>query len=426
MRRLGEYHERGSASSGQKPSHYCSLRWSRRLLFRIALAWAAEQSAGHAGRLGGTGGSLCDRRYVGGTALKRHVRGRSADCFHKALYSSCGCISLASDRGTAHAGLGEGSPDLREPADGFDLSPFGTTLRPGTAGGRRPRACDFGLVRDNFRNALDSLKRKQSLRRGAGLSEPPRCQHTSAVLSIDRARARCDLHIGRRAFKICGGDLLADSSGPGGETEANETVGEREENRFSQRVQRYARVGTNMGGVAARLGANLLLGSKDQQKNAAQLAAALGGLKGPLMKVAQLISTIPDAIPPEYAAELSQLQNQAPAMGWPFVRRRMAAELGPDWRSKFSSFGEEAAAAASLGQVHKAQNLDGRMLALKLQYPEMQSAVEADLNQLRMVMSLYKRMDSAIDTSEIVGEIGARLREELDYELEARHMSLYA
>jgi predicted unusual protein kinase regulating ubiquinone biosynthesis (AarF/ABC1/UbiB family) len=201
---------------------------------------------------------------------------------------------------------------------------------------------------------------------------------------------------------------------------------DREGNRFSRRVQRYARVGTNMGGVAARIGANYIFGSKDQQKNAAQLAAALGGLKGPLMKVAQLISTIPDAIPPEYAAELAQLQSQAPAMGWPFVRRRMAAELGPDWRAKFLTFGEQAAAAASLGQVHKAQSLDGRPLAVKLQYPEMQSAVEADLNQLRAVMSIYKRMDTAIDTSEIVNEIAARLREELDYGLEARHMALYA
>ncbi len=198
-----------------------------------------------------------------------------------------------------------------------------------------------------------------------------------------------------------------------------------EGNRLSRRVQRYARVGTNVGGVAARIGANYIFGSKDQQKNAAQLAAALGGLKGPLMKVAQLISTIPDAIPPEYAAELSQLQNQAPAMGWPFVRRRMAAELGPEWRARFAEFGEQAAAAASLGQVHQARSLDGRAIAVKLQYPEMQSAVEADLNQLRMVMGLYKRMDSALDTSEIVGEIGARLREELDYELEARHMGLY-
>jgi len=220
-------------------------------------------------------------------------------------------------------------------------------------------------------------------------------------------------------------DVLADRSSQDDEFGSPEIAHDREGNRFSRRVQRYAHVGTNVGGVAARIGANYLFGTKDRQKQAAQLAAALGGLKGPLMKVAQLISTIPDAIPPEYAAELAQLQNQAPAMGWPFVRRRMAAELGPDWRSKFLTFGEQAAAAASLGQVHKAQSRDGRTLAVKLQYPEMQSAVEADLNQLRIVMGIYKRMDTAIDTSEIVHEIAARLREELDYGLEARHMALY-
>jgi predicted unusual protein kinase regulating ubiquinone biosynthesis (AarF/ABC1/UbiB family) len=221
-----------------------------------------------------------------------------------------------------------------------------------------------------------------------------------------------------------GVNILTDSSGRDGESP--ETPRDLEGNRFSRRAQRYAQVGANVGGIAARIGANFLLGAgADRQKNASQLAAALGGLKGPLMKVAQLISTIPDAIPPEYAAELGQLQNMAPSMGWPFVRRRMAAELGPDWRARFSAFGEQAAAAASLGQVHKAAGLDGRPLALKLQYPEMQSAVEADLNQLRIVMSIYKRMDPALDTSEIVGEIGARLREELDYDLEARHMALY-
>jgi predicted unusual protein kinase regulating ubiquinone biosynthesis (AarF/ABC1/UbiB family) len=214
---------------------------------------------------------------------------------------------------------------------------------------------------------------------------------------------------------------LADNSGQNDELPPPDSEG----NRFSRRVQRYASIGGNVGGVAARIGASYLFGGKDHQKQAAQLAAALGGLKGPLMKVAQLLATIPDAIPAEYATELAALQNEAPAMGWPFVRRRMAAELGPDWRAKFQSFGEQAAAAASLGQVHKAQGHDGRALAVKLQYPEMQSAVEADLNQLRIVMGIYKRMDSAVDASEAVHEIAARLREELDYSLEARHMALY-
>ena len=202
--------------------------------------------------------------------------------------------------------------------------------------------------------------------------------------------------------------------------------GDREANRLSGRMKRYARVGTGVGSVAAKLAGTRLFGLERQHgKEAAELRAALGGLKGPLMKVAQLMATIPDALPPEYATELAQLQSQAPAMGWPFVRRRMAAELGPDWQSRFSSFEREAAAAASLGQVHRATALDGRSLACKLQYPDMQSAVEADLSQLRIIFALYKRMTPAIDPSEIATEIGARLREELDYDLEARHMALY-
>ncbi len=199
-----------------------------------------------------------------------------------------------------------------------------------------------------------------------------------------------------------------------------------EANRLSRRLQRYAQVGTNVGGVAAGMATRYVLGlTLDREKNASALANALGGLKGPLMKVAQLLSTIPDALPPEYAEELSKLQMHAPPMGWVFVKRRMAAELGPDWETKFANFSRESAASASLGQVHKATALDGTLLACKLQYPDMQSAVEADLHQLGMVLSIHRRMDSSIDTSEIAAEISARLREELDYILEARHMALY-
>src|SRR5690606_20091861 len=144
-----------------------------------------------------------------------------------------------------------------------------------------------------------------------------------------------------------------------------------------------------------------------------------------LMKVAQIMATIPDALPKEYVQELAQLQSNAPSMGWAFVKRRMASELGPDWQKRFKLFEREAAAAASLGQVHKAVAHDGRLLACKLQYPDMQSAVEADLRQLRLIFAIYERYDRAISTREIHAEIAARLREELDYELEARHMSLY-
>ena len=199
-----------------------------------------------------------------------------------------------------------------------------------------------------------------------------------------------------------------------------------EANQFSARAARYARVGANMSGVAARFAASRLFGYElDRTRNAAELTAALGGLKGPMMKVAQLMATIPDLLPPEYAAELAKLQADAPPMGWAFVRRRMIAELGPDWQAKFASFEHHPAAAASLGQVHRARAHDGTALACKLQYADMQSAVEADLAQLQVLFAIHRRMDPIIDTSEIYKEIGARVREELDYHREAKHVALY-
>jgi predicted unusual protein kinase regulating ubiquinone biosynthesis (AarF/ABC1/UbiB family) len=203
-------------------------------------------------------------------------------------------------------------------------------------------------------------------------------------------------------------------------------MADQEQNRFSARAARYARVGANIGGIAARFAGARLFGlDLDRDRNAAELAVALGGLKGPIMKVAQLLSTIPDALPPEYAAELAKLQSQAPPMGWAFVKRRMSAELGADWQAKFAQFEHHPAAAASLGQVHRARAHDDTELACKLQYPDMQSAVEADLQQLGILFAIHRRMDPAIDTTEIAQEIGARIREELDYRREAKHVMLY-
>ncbi len=192
------------------------------------------------------------------------------------------------------------------------------------------------------------------------------------------------------------------------------------------RVRRYAKVGTAVGGLAARLAGDRVFGlSIDRPAHAKDLKKALGGLKGPLMKVAQILATIPEALPQEYVQELIQLQSNAPSMGWLFVKRRMAAELGPDWQDQFDEFEHQAAAAASLGQVHKAW-LDGQQLACKLQYPDMNSAVEADLAQLKLIFAIYGRYDRTIDTSNVHKEISARLREELDYDREARHMELFA
>ncbi|MEQ9316838.1 MAG: AarF/UbiB family protein [Henriciella sp.] len=199
-----------------------------------------------------------------------------------------------------------------------------------------------------------------------------------------------------------------------------------ERNRLTARLARTAKVGTSLSGAGLSFAANRLLGGDESdEKIAKALTAALGKTKGPLMKVAQMLSTIPDFLPAEYAKELSQLQAQAPAMGWPFVKRRMRAELGPDWQDKFAEFGREAAHAASLGQVHKARLHDGREVACKLQYPDMSSAVESDVSQLKNLLGLFRRMDGSIDPREMVDEISDRLREELDYARERKHMRLY-
>ena len=198
-----------------------------------------------------------------------------------------------------------------------------------------------------------------------------------------------------------------------------------EANTFGGRLARYARVGGTGIGLAARFAGARLTGGADAATAAAQLRVALGGLKGPVMKIAQILSTIPDAVPKEFAAELGQLQADAPAMGWPFVRRRMKAELGPDWEARYASFEHTAAAAASLGQVHRAVGHDGRALAAKLQYPDMASAVEADLGQLDVLFGIYRQFDKSIDTGQIRNELADRLREELDYGREAKHLALY-
>jgi predicted unusual protein kinase regulating ubiquinone biosynthesis (AarF/ABC1/UbiB family) len=187
-----------------------------------------------------------------------------------------------------------------------------------------------------------------------------------------------------------------------------------------------ARTSGAVGGIAARVAGARLLGLKtDRGAHAEDLRAILGGLKGPLMKVAQFLSTVPDALPAEYAQELAELQANAPPMGFPFVRRRMQSELGVDWAANFAEFGQTAAAAASLGQVHRACLQDGTDVACKLQYPDMPSVVEADLRQLKLALAVFHRMDNALNNDEVFKELSDRLREELDYRREAAQMRLY-
>ena len=194
-------------------------------------------------------------------------------------------------------------------------------------------------------------------------------------------------------------------------------------NKFSKRVARYANLGTSAGSIALKLLGTKFL-NKEHEKSAEDLKNILGNLKGPIMKIAQLLSTVPDLLPEEYVNELTKLQSNAPPMGWNFVKRRMKNELGFDWLDSFDSFEKEPFAAASLGQVHRAV-YKGENVVWKLQYPDMNSIVDADVNQLKLIFSIYKKIDSSIDTSEIQKEISVRIKEELEYKQEQKHIELF-
>ena len=195
---------------------------------------------------------------------------------------------------------------------------------------------------------------------------------------------------------------------------------------IAKQIKRYAQVGGVVGKLATKLASQKYLGVKlDKEKHALEIREALGGIKGPLMKVAQLSATIPDLLPEEYTKELLHLQSNAPPMGWLFVKRRMATELSQDWQKKFKEFDKEATRAASLGQVHKAFLNNDESVACKLQYPDMQSAVSADLSQLKMIFSIYQSYNKAIKTDEVYKEITERLNEELDYEREKKLMNVF-
>ena len=199
-----------------------------------------------------------------------------------------------------------------------------------------------------------------------------------------------------------------------------------DQSQFFKKAGRYVSLSGSATGLAVKLAGEKFLNIKiDRDIHSNDLKNILGNLKGPIMKVGQILATIPDALPPEYAKAFQELQSNAPPMGWPFVRRRMKAELGADWQSKFSEFPQTATAAASLGQVHKAITANGQTVACKLQYPDMASAIDADLNQLKLLFKLYKQYDSSIVTDDIHAELGDRLREELDYTREAKVQKLY-
>jgi predicted unusual protein kinase regulating ubiquinone biosynthesis (AarF/ABC1/UbiB family) len=185
-------------------------------------------------------------------------------------------------------------------------------------------------------------------------------------------------------------------------------------------------VGKRVGGRPAEVVAAEL-----QARTAEQLFAVLGQLNGGAMKFGQALSVMEAAMPEElagpYRATLTRLQESGPPMGADRVREILARELGPRWATtKLVEFDDVPAASASIGQVHKAVWRDGREVAVKIQYPGAAEALMSDLNQLSRVARVAGSWVPGVDIKPIMDELKARMSEELDYHLEARHQRHFA
>ncbi|MFE2425147.1 ABC1 kinase family protein [Streptomyces sp. NPDC059373] len=167
-----------------------------------------------------------------------------------------------------------------------------------------------------------------------------------------------------------------------------------------------------------------------QQRTAEQLFKVLGELKGGAMKFGQALSVFEAALPEEvagpYRAALTKLQDAAPPMPARTVHGVLEERLGADWRSLFSEFEDKPAAAASIGQVHRAVWHDGREVAVKVQYPGAGDALLSDLNQLGRVARLFGPLIPGMDIKPLIAELRDRISEELDYELEAQAQHVHA
>jgi predicted unusual protein kinase regulating ubiquinone biosynthesis (AarF/ABC1/UbiB family) len=166
------------------------------------------------------------------------------------------------------------------------------------------------------------------------------------------------------------------------------------------------------------------------QRTAEQLFAVLGQLKGGAMKFGQALSVFEAALPEESAAPyreaLTKLQEAAPPMPAATMHRVLDEQFGRSWRSRFTSFDDEPAAAASIGQVHRAVWADGRDVAVKIQYPGAGPALMADFNQLSRFAKLFGRISPGLDVKPLLAELKERVSEELDYSLEANAQRAFA
>lgn len=161
-------------------------------------------------------------------------------------------------------------------------------------------------------------------------------------------------------------------------------------------------------------------------RTAEQVTETLGNMKGALMKVGQMLSYLDQGLPEHVRDALAQLQSDAPPMSFELVDGQVAAELGAGSQELFAEFDPVPIASASIGQVHRAMTHDGRAVAVKVQYPGVDSAIDSDLDNLDMVFHGMGRVFDGLDPEPVIAELKERLREELDYELEANNQRLFA
>ena len=206
----------------------------------------------------------------------------------------------------------------------------------------------------------------------------------------------------------------------------------------TQRVRRSAQlavVGARSGGNFVSMKARGVLATEERREElrsefelqtAEQVTQVLGNMRGAMMKLGQMASYLDQGLPEPVRQSLAQLQNNAPPMAYALVEQVIIEELGGAPEVIFAEFAQLPLAAASIGQVHLATTHAGQKVAVKVQYPGVDRAIAADLDNTDLLFQMMSLLFPGMDPGPIVAELKERIAEELDYALEADHQRMFA